>query len=120
MVKSADGDWSDGKGDFLITRNDIFKIGKLYSPRLSAEVSTAFSHSNSINLLQIHFNNYYTSTVKPTILGEVIEMGTEEYIDIINDEWNLVPKAIIIYNSYLNQYIRPRYLDLLKNPQLTN
>ncbi|KKM21587.1 hypothetical protein LCGC14_1633930 [marine sediment metagenome] len=120
LVKSANGELSDGKGDFFITRDGIFEAGEIYSPRLSAQVERSFADDYMTDLIQMRFDDYYVSTVQPTILGEIIEIKTEEYINIINDVWNLIPKSLIIYDNDLSKYIRPKYLDLLNNPYLTN
>jgi len=49
-------------------------------------------------------------------------MSTENYVDIINEEWNLIwgSGMVFIYDRDLHRYIRIGYFDLLNNHYLTN
>ena len=49
-------------------------------------------------------------------------MNTEEYIDIIDEEWNFIwgDGVVIIAHYDLDQFIRPGYVDLLNNHYLVD
>jgi len=115
LVKSADGELNDGLGDFLITRDGIFGIGNLYSPQLTEESRINFLTDYHNDLRQVQFTEYYVSDVNPVIAGQVVDMQTRDYIDLINEKWNHIwgsGTVLLDYNS-LEEYVIPKIFPYL-------
>jgi len=115
LVKSANGDLDDGSGDFLITRNGIFGVGNLYSPHVSEETKSKFSIRYDTDLKRIQFNDYYVTNVNPVIAGQEIEISTRDYIELINEQWNLIwsQGTLLLNSKSLSAYVLPEVIPIL-------